>query len=124
MKRFSPMMCLGLAAGWLTARAADAPVNGGVVELPPMLVEASVSGVPWLYADADGIEFLSRCSASTTRDFVETWVAKMQLVRTLVPAELLARMDVPAVFVLYGQDLKQTVSAEIQRELQGSNKSD
>jgi hypothetical protein len=43
----------------------------------------------------------------------------MQLVRAVVPEEFMVRMDVPAVFVLYSQDLKQTVSAEIQRELQG-----
>jgi hypothetical protein len=99
--------------------AADArKAMGPPVELPPMLVEESTAAVPWLYVHAGGTEFLSRCSASTTRQFVDAWLAKMQLVRALVPDEFFARMDVPAVFVLYAQDLKQTVSAEIQRELQ------
>ena len=106
---------------WLVlALHADMPrLHGQTVELPPMLVEESIASAPWLYVNAGGIEFLSRCSASTTRDLVEGWLTKMQLVRVLVPEEFLVRMDVPTVFVLYSQDLNQTVSAEIQRELQG-----
>lgn len=103
--------------------AAEAPdTPGGAVALPPMLVEESVSSVPWLYVNAGGTEFLSRCSASTTRQLVEAWLTKLQLVRALVPEEFLARMDVPAVFVLYAQDLQQTMSAEIQRELQAGER--
>jgi hypothetical protein len=93
-----------------------------VVELPPMMVEESVSSVPWLYVSAGGTEFLSRCSVGTTRNLVEVWLKKMQLVRVLVPEEFLGRMDVPSVFVLYSQDLKQSVSAEIQRELEAGDK--
>ena len=56
-------------------RAADAPppvVNSGpTVQLPPMLVEESVTGVPWLYVSAGGTEFLSRCSQGITRELVE-----------------------------------------------------
>jgi hypothetical protein len=107
----------------LTAPAADPPTtgaSGGVVELPPMMVEESASTVPWLYLNAGGTEFLSRCSAGTTRDIAEAWLTKLQLLRVLVPDEFLARMEVPSVFVLYSQSLAQTVSAEIQRELQGS----
>jgi hypothetical protein len=104
-----------------TPRAAEPPA-GGTVELPPMMVEESIASAPWLYAHVGGIEFLSRCSAYTTRTFIEAWLEKSQLVRVLVPEEFLARMDVPSVFVLYTQDLKQTVSAEIQRELDGGDK--
>ena len=96
------------------------PVSGAAVELPPMMVEESVTSAPWYYVHAGGTEFLSRCSPSTTKAFVEGWLTKMQLVRVLVPEEFLARMDVPSLFVLYSQDLKHTVSAEIQRELQGA----
>lgn len=100
------------------APAADSPRAGAAVELPPMLVEESVSSVPWLYVNAGGTEFLSRCSPSTTRALAEAWLTKLQLVQALVPPEFLVRMDVPSVFVLYSQDLRQTVSVEIQRELQ------
>src|SRR6185503_4949944 len=80
----------------LPVQAADAPV-----ELPPMLVEESTSSRPWLYVNAGDTEYLSRCSASATRQFVEAVLAKTQLVRVLVPEEFLVRLDVPAVCVLY-----------------------
>jgi hypothetical protein len=89
-----------LAFGISRAHAADAPpAPAGKVELPPMLVEESISSVPWLYVNAGGTEFLSRCSASTTRALAGAWLEKMQLVRVLVPPEFLVRMDVPTVFV-------------------------
>jgi hypothetical protein len=125
--RLAFFMAFGaLAFGILPVQAAEASADAAPVApaaaaapvtLPPMLVEESVSGVPWLYVNAGGTEFLSRCSESTTVDLVEAWLTKMQLVRVLVPEEFLARMDVPAVLVLYGQDMSHTVSAEIQREL-------
>ncbi|MBL9210504.1 MAG: hypothetical protein JNL92_08535, partial [Opitutaceae bacterium] len=123
MKRRRARIALLLAwqAGALALRGlgADAPPEPGpTVALPPMLVEESTSSVPWLYVNAGGTEFLSRCSTSTTRHLAEAWLEKLQLVRALVPDEFLARMDVPEIFVLYAQDLEQTVSAEIQRELQ------
>lgn len=103
----------------LPAQGADARAAGSAaIELPPMMVEESVTSAPWYYVNVGGIEFLSRCAPSTTRALVEAWLTKMQLVRVLVPAEFLVRMDVPTVFVLYAQDLQTTVSAEIQRELQ------
>lgn len=113
---------IAVAFSALTAAAQSpdaARSNSPAVELPPMLVEESVSSVPWLYVNAGGTEFLSRCSASTTRNLVEAWLAKLQMVRAIVPEEFLAKMDVPSVFVLYAQDLDHAVSAEIQRELQG-----
>ena len=122
MKRLAEAIWLALALHTvrLVAPAHAANPAAPVVELPPMLVEESVSSVPWLYVKVGGTEFLSRCSHSTTRDFVEAWLTRLQLVRALVPEEFLGRMDVPSVFVLYGQDVKQTVSAEIQRELQAA----
>src|SRR5205085_1767508 len=82
------------------------------------LVEESLSAVPWLYVNAGGIEFLSRCSSSVTRELVEAWLQQLQLVRVLVPEEFGARRDVPTVFVLYAQDVQQAMSVEIQRDLQ------
>ena len=119
MKRFvaTTSLVLALGAGGinLTARAADAPVV-----LPPMLVEESKSGVPWYYVNVGGTEFLSRCSEYTTAEFVDAWLNRMQLMRVLVPEEFFARADVPAVCVLYAQDLDQTLSVEIQHELQAA----
>ncbi len=104
----------------LSAQVPERPA-GAAVELPPMLVEESVSTAPWYYVKAGGTEFLSRCSTSTTRSFVEAWLRQMELVRVLVPEEFLARLEVPTIFVLYAQDLDQTVSAEIQRELNAAD---
>jgi hypothetical protein len=99
------------------SRAAQPRRTVAPIELPPMMVEESVSSVPWLYVNAEGTEFLSRCSAFTTRRLAEAWLRKQQLLRVLVPEEFLGAVDVPSLFVLYAQDLEQTVSAEIQREL-------
>jgi hypothetical protein len=117
-------LAFGVLAFGIALNAAEAPPAKAepVVRLPPMLVEESVSSAPWLYVQAGGSEFLSRCSTGTTRELVDAWLAQLQLVRTLVPEEFWMRMDVPAVFVLYAQDIEQTVSAEIQREIQGSSK--
>lgn len=120
--RLACWCALGAAA---MAPAADVPrATGPAIELPPMMVEETVSSAPWLHASAGGAEFLSRCSSSTTRDFVSAWLAKMQLVRVLVPEEFLARTDASTLIVLYSQGLEQTVSVEIQRELQSDNKRD
>jgi hypothetical protein len=123
MKRLAASLSLAFAwhAGALSlpAPAAEgAAATGNLVSLPPMMVEESTSSVPWLYVQAGDTEFLSRCSAGTTRQLVEAWLTGMQLVRVLVPDEFLGRTEVPSVFVLYSQDAQQTVSTEIQRELQ------
>jgi hypothetical protein len=104
------------------APASAAAASSPAVQLPPMLVEESVSTVPWLYVNAGGTEFLSRCSAGVTRELVDAWQVQMQLVRVLVPEDFVVQMEVPSVFVLYAQDLEQRVSADIQRELQSSEK--
>lgn len=118
-KWFGRLACALCASAGLNLplRAADPQP----VELPPMLVEESVSSVPWLHVSVGGTQFLSRCSESTTNAFIEAWLAKMQLMRVLVPEEFLVQMDVPAVCILYSQDLNTTVSAEIQRELQAGD---
>lgn len=103
-----------------TGSLAQPAAPSATVELPPILVEESISSVPWLYIDAGNLEFLSRCSSSVTRDLAEGWLRGMQHVRALVPEGFLLRMDVPTIFVLYSQEIRQTVSAEIQRELQGA----
>ncbi len=122
MKRNAPaaLIALMFAVGRTLAGEPPGPAApGGKVQLPPMLIEESVSNVPWFYVNAGGGEFLSRCSASTTRALALAWLEKLQLVRALVPEEMLARMDCPTIFVLHAQDMEQTVSAEIQRELRG-----
>lgn len=114
--RLACLLTLFGALACSLARAADPET----VELPPMIVEEAAESVRWLYASDGSTEFLSRCSASTTRRYAEAWLKKLQLLRTLVPPEFLARTDVPTVALLYGQDVKQSVSAEIQRQLRAT----
>ncbi len=124
MKRSVIISCLVLAVGAsdlsLRARAADtrSAASTPPIVLPPMLVEESKSSVPWWYVNVGGTEFLSRCSRFTTEEFVDAWLNRMQLMRVLVPEEFFVHADVPAVCVLYAQDLDQTLSAEIQHELE------
>lgn len=127
MKRLAAIggLVLALHAGSLgqPLQAAVAPVaTNPPVVLPPMLVEETKSGVPWYYVNVGGTEFLSRCSEFTTWEFVDAWLTKIQLMRTLVPEAFLQRTDMPAVCVLYSQGLDQALSAEIQRELQAGAK--
>jgi hypothetical protein len=99
-------------AAVMAASAAETP-TGPVVELPPMIIEESASLPPWLYVRADDTEYLSRCTAATTRGYVEMRRSRMQWVRALFPAELLARFDVPGVTVLVSQRLKTSNNAEV-----------
>ncbi len=127
MRRIATTLCLLLVLGtgglcpMLQAAGAPAPAGAPVV-LPPMLVEESKSSAPWLYTNVDGTEFLSRCSKPTTEQFIDAWRSKMQLMQVLVPAEFISRMNAPSICVLYSQDLDQTMSAEIQHELQAAGK--
>jgi len=101
-----------------TPAAAPTPTPAAVVQMPPMIVEESATSVPWLYVNAGNTEFLSRCSASVTRSLARAWLGKLQLLSVLLPEEFQLRLDAPAVFVLYAQNLPQAVSAEILQELQ------
>lgn len=95
-------LLLAIALGSHSLRAAVAPdaPAGPVIELPPMIVEASPTGPPWLYAKTGSSEFLSRCSTATTREFIETSERLAQLLEVLVPAAFLVKMDVPTVTIL------------------------
>ncbi len=115
MTRFAA--CLAFVALLSPVARHAAAAEPETIQLPPMIVETSTEKVRWLYASGSGTEFLSRCSIATTRRYAEAWLKKMQLLRTLVPPAFLAQMDVPAVMVLYAQDLKEGVSPEIQRQL-------
>jgi hypothetical protein len=117
---FRPTACLALAVFLVPVPRLAAVGESETIQLPPMIVETTTEKVRWLYASGSGTEFLSRCSVATTRRYAESWLKKMQLLRTLVPPAFLAQMDVPAVIVLYAQDLKEGVSPEIQRQLRAA----
>ena len=88
--------------GGLSSHAAEAAAASAepVIELPPMIVTESSKGPPWLYAQTSAGEFLSRCSQSTTREFIETRQRLVHILQVLVPEAFLVKMDVPSVTVL------------------------
>ncbi len=99
----------GAGLGWilamlgvLSSHAAEAAAASAepVIELPPMIVTESSKGPPWLYAQTSAGEFLSRCSQSTTREFIETRQRLVHILQVLVPEAFFVKMDVPSVTVL------------------------
>jgi hypothetical protein len=103
---------------------ANAAAAGPVVELPAVMVEESSSAPPWLYAKANGTEYLSRCSEANTRRYIEGWSRALQVTETLVPEALLHRSAIPSVTILYSQQLSQTTSPELLRELKPDRPTD
>ncbi|MEY4940800.1 MAG: hypothetical protein RIQ93_2535 [Verrucomicrobiota bacterium] len=111
---FAIAFLLALARpGLRAAGAVEVPV-GPVIELPPMIVAGSAKGPPWLYAQTNVGEFLSRCSASTTRQFIETRQRLVHVLQILVPEEFFVRMDVPGVTILDAQGRSASNDAVVQ----------
>jgi len=103
------------------AFAAAAPVpEGPIVQLPPMLVTGSSNMRPWLYVQTADREYLSRCPAGFTRDFVEAQQRVQQVLRAFVPEQFLLKTDVPAVTLIVGKDLKQAGDDLVAQELRRS----
>ncbi len=120
MTRLITRLVTGLIGVWLAVAAPAQPgpdENAPLVELPPLLVEGERRLPPWLYAEADGTEYLSRCTSSTTRGYIERRVAQMHGIRSLIPPAFLLQTDVPAVTVLYSQSLRAQTQDEMVKEL-------
>jgi hypothetical protein len=101
---------LAVLGVWAGAHAqlgvGGAGVDDPLIELPPLLVEGERRLPPWLYVQTDGVEYLSRCTTTTTRGYIERRRAQLQILRWLIPPEFLPRSDVPSVTVLYSQSLR------------------
>jgi hypothetical protein len=119
--RFGTLWILAMAFGTGFVHCAGQPAAEPVVELPPMVVEER-SSVPWLYVRADDAEYLSRCSAATTRAYSEMRRSRLQWLRALFPEALFLRMDVPVTTVLFSQTVKAGNSAEVLGEVINLNK--
>ena len=70
------------------------------IQLPPMIVSETSKAPPWLYVAVGDTEYLSRCSAATTRAFVTAQLEIRQILQVFVPADLLAAGAVPGVSIL------------------------
>src|SRR5262245_61642611 len=97
-----------------TAAAAAAPApdqpTGHIVDLPPLLVEEGVKVRPWLYAEIPGMIVLSRCSSSTTTEFIRGEFRAQQLLNLILPESLRAKYSQPRLMVLSTK--AQTATAE------------
>lgn len=94
---------LGLVATALLpmARAAEEET---IVELPPMMIETTSSKVKWYYVKVGRDEYLSRCSADVTEQFIESNQNAVHRLRALIPETFLA--EIPMITVLYDQALQ------------------
>src|SRR5437763_836651 len=109
---FRGLVIAGLAVLATTPALFSQSPDDRVVQLPPMVIEESSSLPPWLYASADGVEYLSRCSESVTRDYVQMTRDRTAALHALFPAGLFLHMDVPVTTILVSQKLKPTSNVE------------
>ncbi len=89
------------------------------VELPPMIIAESSKAPPWLYAQVGESEYLSRCSATTTRAYITSQLEIARMLRVFMPADFLSTVAVPVVSVLAPQESRQAsddvASSEMKR---------
>ncbi len=88
------------------------------VELPPMIVAESSKAPPWLYAQVGEAEYLSRCSAATTRAYITAQLEISRMLRVFLPADFLSTMAVPIVSVLAPMESRQASDDVASREMQ------
>lgn len=81
------------------------------------MVTEAADAPPWLYVNVNGIEYLSRCSATMTRNYAENWELALQRLSAFVPEWLTARRELGAVTILYSQKLAQSTSPELLQQL-------
>jgi hypothetical protein len=112
-----------LLSGGVIHAAENEVAREPAVRLPPMVVSESSKAPRWWYVSVPGAEYLSRCSESATRDFVEAELHMQQLLRVLVPAEFLPQTDVPTITVLSSADLKQESDALVKDMVQRTGES-
>ena len=105
-----------LLLGALTGIAAEPAPTGPVVELPPMIVAESAN-VAWLYAQAGPTEYLSRCSAAVTREFIAAEIEAHLRLRLLIPDSLLEMLDLPTVSLLAPLEVKRADDDAVLREM-------
>ncbi len=104
MKRRGTIFRLSLLASLaLVANAAepasDAPPVGPIIDLPPLVVNASRDTTKWRYASVGDDEYLSGCSVGTTRSFIESRARMLDQLRTIVPDEFLAHLPTVTILV-------------------------
>ncbi|QYM79630.1 STN domain-containing protein [Horticoccus luteus] len=102
-------------AALVLARRADSPAQ--IIALPPYLVEDSVTP-PWRYAQAPGLEVISRCPDDFVSELVATNDRLRQLLELILPARLQWHSDVPTAYVLLSDQTSPAATRELLAKLQ------
>ena len=97
----------------LAATALSVSGEEETVQLPPMLLQEKVKLPPWRYTRIAGLEVLSRCEDTTTKDFLRSYLHMQHVLRALVPDAFLWRQEMPYILLLVGQDSMQLMSREV-----------
>ncbi len=88
------------------------------IELPPMIIAESSKAPPWLYANVGEAEYLSRCSAATTRAYITAQLEIGRMLRVFLPADFLSPVAVPIVSILAPLESRQASDDLASREMQ------
>jgi hypothetical protein len=102
----SPNLSPASEAAPLLAAPLTAVQREAAIELPPMIVAESTKAPPWLYARVDDTEYLSRCSASTTKAYITAQLEIRRMLRVFIPADFFATSSVPFVSIVAPLDAR------------------
>lgn len=100
---------------------------GTVIELPPFVVEESISP-PWRYAALPGVEIISRTPDKLTDQLIVGQHRLHSMLALMVPKELQIKRDTPLQYIFYIEDNQTAVTREMvasiekqEREAQAAN---
>ncbi len=107
---------IGLICGW--ARGADENLKtvGGVVKLPPFVVEQS-QGAAWKYVELPDAEVLARCSEATTARLAMAFSRAQRSLDAILPKRFQLKLDVPRVMIFYDEKLWLAARQEMVTEI-------
>lgn len=94
----------------------DSGLWGGVVKLPPYMVEDD-AGRPWLVAKTADVEVLSRCSEELTEKLIDRHQRLLAMLSLILPDQLQPKRDLPAVVVLEDVRLQTETTRELTEKL-------
>ena len=93
-------------AGARGAQPADSAER--VVDLPPFIFEEALKAPSWRFAEAPGLEILSRCPDYVSRHLGEEIARLNSILRLLIPEELQIKFSAPTVIIATTQDAQNT----------------
>jgi len=95
------------------SKAGTTPSDEPVVDLPPLMVESTATPLRWRTIELPGLEILSVCDDSTTREFLRRYFRQSDLLAWLIPEKYQGRSSVPDVYILFNEEIHRANSTEI-----------